>query len=166
MSMGKNIKQELEYEARATRKYLERMPAEQFGWQPHAKSMSLGLLASHVAELPEWTGVLINQDEFVLDMENYQPWIASGPQELVEKFDACLKDACRLLEEVDDARMLAIWRMKVGEQIVLELPRIAVVRSMILSHLIHHRGQLSVYLRLLDIPVPATYGPSADEQND
>jgi uncharacterized damage-inducible protein DinB len=153
---------EYDHETSTTRKLLERIPDDKLTWKPHAKSMSLGGLGTHLASLPQWAGAILNDTRFDLD---------SLPPNLVEKtshadilaaFDESTKRARGWLEKTD-AEFLARWSLYRGSQEMFSMPRIAAFRSFVLSHLIHHRGQLSVYLRLNDIPVPPIYGPSADE---
>lgn len=163
MRLADPILGELAHEAVATRKTLERVPEEHFDYKPHEKSMPLGMLASHLAEIPGWAGVTLDREEFVMEGE-YKPWIAKDRQELLAKWDESLAAMKALLTDYPNDKMMVNWRFKMGDQVIFEMPRIGVMRSMILNHLIHHRAQLGVYLRMLDIPVPSVYGPSADEQ--
>lgn len=162
MNMGAALAMELEQEAKALRKSLERIPADKFGWKPHEKSMSMGLLASHLAELVGWVLPSLQQDSLELPAE-YKPWIAASPTELMEKFESGLQQSLEALRGYPDAGMMDTWTLTSGGKVFFALPRAVVLRSMVLNHLIHHRGQLTVYLRLNGIPVPAVYGPSADE---
>jgi uncharacterized damage-inducible protein DinB len=158
-----SILNELEHEAAITRKLLERAPENRFDWKPHEKSMTLGRLASHCAETFTWLDVIVNQDVFEMDPKSYTPFQAGSQAELLESFDANVESAKEVMHNQSDDNLLANWQMKTGSEVTLEMPRIAVIRSFVLNHLVHHRGQLSVYLRLNDIPVPSIYGPSADE---
>ncbi len=155
--------QELQHEGIATRKALERVPEDKFGWKPHDKSMTLARLASHTAEIPHWAGVTLTTDEFVFDPAGYVPEVASTSKELVAMFDKYMAAAVEVMKGTSNERLMTTWRMKKGDQLIFELPRIAVLRTMILNHIVHHRGQLTVYLRLLNVPVPSIYGPSADD---
>lgn len=155
---------EFEREAAATRRVLERVPEEKFGWRPHPKSMTMGRLATHVAETPGWLAAILEQDEMAFNPEEYKPKEAASRAELLQIFDDNMAMAAKLMTGQSNDHVMAMWRMKVGDQIAFEAPRIGVIRSMILNHTYHHRGQLTVYLRLNDIPVPSVYGPSADEQ--
>lgn len=154
---------ELTQEGAGTRRALERIPDALLGWQPHTKSMSMGRLASHMAEIPKWMVSILSVDEYVMDMESYEPYVAASTAELVQVWDANLALGLEKLKGMSDDDMLRMWQMRISGNPVLEMPKLAVVRSMILNHLIHHRGQLTVYLRLNDVAVPALYGPSADE---
>lgn len=161
-SMGRIIQQDLQHEAATTQKLLDRLPKERWDWKPHPKSMSLGQLASHIATIPELAEPLLTAPELVFGGD-YRPWIASDPAEVTQRFQQSVRNACSRLEKSDDEFLAELWSLKAGGQIIFSQPRHGVARGMILHHLIHHRGQLAVYLRLLDIPVPSIYGPSADE---
>ena len=154
---------ELEYESKSTHKMLERLPVGSLGWSPHPKSMSLGRLAGHLCEIPAWLEPTINSEELDFAVQKYEPYIPSSIEDLVQTFDSNIENGLRVLKDQTDEHLLKSWRLRMGEQIIFEMPRIAVLRGFVLKHLIHHRGQMSVYIRLLDIPVPAIYGPSADE---
>lgn len=163
MNLGQILAQELQYEAQSTRKMLERVP-DKFDWQPHEKSMKLGRLATHVAEIPQWTRAAVTADELDFAKSDYKPATLGSAAELVEAFDKAVSDSVELLQSVSDADLMRNWQLRNGEKILMEMPKVAVIRSMVLNHLIHHRGQLSVYLRLNDVPLPSVYGPTADEQ--
>lgn len=163
MNLGQILAQELRHEAQSTRKMLERVP-DKFEWQPHEKSMNLGRLATHVAEIPQWTRAIVAQDELDFAKSDYKPAALGSAAELVEMFDKCVGDSVELLQDASDADMMRSWQLRNGEKVLMEMPKAMVVRSMVLNHLIHHRGQLSVYLRLNDVPLPSVYGPTADEQ--
>ena len=163
MTLGQTLAAELKHEAVSTRKMLERVPENKFDWQPHEKSMNLGRLASHVAEISHWVNAALTQDELDFATSGYKPQTANSARDLVEIFNKTVGEATELLENVSDEDIMRKWRLRNGEKIILDLPKIAVIRSMVLNHLIHHRGQLSVYLRLNDVPLPSVYGPTADE---
>ena len=157
---------EFDHEAANTRKTLERVPEAKFDFKPHTKSMSLAQLASHLAELPHWGSVTIAEEFFDVAPPGappYQPYIAKTTAEVLERFDKHIAATRAALAAADDAAMMKNWSLLAGGKPMFTMPRVAVFRGMIMNHLIHHRGQLSVYLRLLDVPVPALYGPSADE---
>ena len=155
---------ELALESASTRKMLERVPEEHFAWKPHPKSMSLCQLASHVAENLAWMSRILEADEFVMNPGEYKPWMARSQSELLKRFDENLKAATRILDSQSNEDVMKPWRFKVGDSVLFEMPKVAVIRMMVFNHSIHHRGQLSVYLRLKDVPLPPVYGPTADEQ--
>ena len=164
MQLNEGLIAELQHEAVSTRKMLERVPADKFGWKPHEKSMTLGRLASHIAEIPGWTNETINQDVLDFAKMEYEPFEPNSAEELVKFFDDKLASALDTLKNnATDENLMGMWTMKNGETVYMTMPRIAVMRGFVLSHLIHHRAQLGVYLRLLDVPIPSSYGPSADE---
>lgn len=155
--------QELQWESVNTRRMLERVPDDKLGWKPHARSMSMGQLASHIAESAGWAAITLESDE--LDLPgNWTPFVAANREELLDKFDASLASAVHAMSACSDAVLQGEWRLLMAGQPMLQMPRVHVLRSMVLNHIVHHRGQLGVYLRMNDIPVPAVYGPSADEQ--
>lgn len=160
---GTELLPEFDQEMANTRKMLERVPDEHLAFKPHEKSYSLLELASHVATLPTWVGVTLNRTEVDLD----QPWERpdlTARRELLEAFDKAVKDARPVLESVSADDLAVTWTLRSSDQVWFAMPRSAVYRSFALNHLIHHRAQLGVYLRLLDVPVPGMYGPSADEK--
>jgi uncharacterized damage-inducible protein DinB len=157
-----SILAELDQEAISTRRVLERLPEGKFGWKPHDKSMTLGNLAVHTATIPGAFAQMATLDGF--DAANFKPReIPATTAELVAIFDASMADAKRHLSTLDDSKLMAPWTFSNGSKTLMTLPRIGLIRSILCNHFYHHRGQLSVYLRLLDIPVPSIYGPSADE---
>jgi len=157
-----SILAELEMESNTTRRVLERVPEGKFGWKPHDKSMTLGYLATHVATIPGSFAELATQDGF--DAANFTPLaVPNTTAELIAVFDKSLADAKQCLSSLDDAKLMAPWTFSKGGKVLMTFPRIGLIRNILCNHLYHHRGQLSVYLRLLDVPVPSIYGPSADE---
>lgn len=161
--MIERLSKELEREARTTRKHLERLPGDRLAWKPHEKSYSAGELASHLVDCIRWTGWICDQPELDLDPSSYVPFQASSVAGLLDAFDRDVAAAVSALKSVTEASLLEPWRFKVKGRLLFEKDREAVLRDFVLSHLIHHRGQLSVYLRLLEVPVPGSYGPTADE---
>jgi uncharacterized damage-inducible protein DinB len=162
MAISKSLIPELEMEAAVTRRLIERVPEDKLGWKPHEKSMPLGRLATHLAELPGWGKVTIAQD--VLDIgEGFTPTILGSVQEILHLFDKNVTDFKELLANTPDEEFMKIWTMKYKGQEVFSSPKIGVVRGTVMNHMVHHRGQLTVYLRLNEVPLPMTYGPSADE---
>jgi uncharacterized damage-inducible protein DinB len=166
MSISESFLAELDREAQVTRAMLARVPQDQFDWKPHAKSMSLGRLATHIAEIPSWIRNAVDLDELDIQPPGappFAPQTAASLAELLDMFDTNVADARKAIGETADAHWGKSWTLKAAGNDIFSLPRAGVMRSMVLSHLIHHRGQLSVYLRLNDVPLPRTYGPSADE---
>ncbi len=157
-----SILMEFEQEAATTKRVLERVPGDKLGWKPHTKSMSLGQLALHVANTPGDVSGLAALDEVEVPDFGEAPTVSSS-EELMDAFEKSLSVAREMLNGLDDEKAMATWRATKGGKELMAVPRIGVVRSILLNHWYHHRGQLSVYLRLLDIPVPSIYGPSADE---
>lgn len=156
------LQKELEQEAITTRKMLSRVPVDKFDWQPHPKSMILKRLASHVAELPGWVEMVIDTDE--LDFENnpYKPYEITSTEELLAYFEESLKKGREALARADVKNFTKEWVLRSGDQIYSTDTKYEVIR-MSYSQIIHHRAQLGVYLRLLNIPIPGSYGPSADD---
>jgi uncharacterized damage-inducible protein DinB len=162
MAMVDALIAEFDHEMASTRKVLERVPEERFDWKPHQKSFSLGVLATHVATLPTWGTETLTRSEIDVGT-NAPPGSAASRNELLAAFDRNVGDARTALTGKTDAELMAMWSLKRGGKTVFSMPKVTVLRSFVLNHLIHHRAQLTVYLRLLDIPVPSIYGPSADE---
>ncbi len=154
---------ELTHEAATTRKCLERIPAETFDFKPHEKSMTMIRLATHVAEMADWINETCTKDELDFATADYKPFEPTTTAELVEFHDQVIVKALEALKNTSDEDMQKPWTLKNGEQVYFTMPKIATLRTMCFNHIWHHRGQLTVYLRLNDIPVPEIYGPSADE---
>ena len=163
MELNKQLIAELQMEAANTRKMLERIPLEKGDYKPHEKSMTLGRLATHVAELAGWVAFTMDQDGLDFSKMEYKPVIAQTTEELLAIHDENVAKATKSLENASPADFGNMWTLRNGETVHFSLPKAAVVRSFAFSHLYHHRGQLSVYLRLLDVPVPGMYGPTADD---
>ena len=166
MSISESLLPEFDQEMTNTRKALERVPDDKFDWKPHEKSMALGGLATHLANLPNWTVFTINQDSLDIAPPGEEPFKLeqkNSRQEILEDFDKNVAAARAAIAGASDEVMLKPWSLLSGGNTVLTLPKIAVLRSFVMNHIIHHRGQFTVYLRLNDIPVPSIYGPSADE---
>jgi uncharacterized damage-inducible protein DinB len=154
--------QELEEEARTTRRVLERVPDDKLTWRPHEKARTLGELAMHVAIVPGAVAELITSPS-PAQVPQFTDPTTQRASELVSTLEESIAKAKRVLGGVDDATLLETWRMVQGEREVFAVPRVALLRSIMLNHWYHHRGQLTVYLRELDVPIPSIYGPSADE---
>ena len=164
MAIADTLLPEFDQEMENTRKMLERVPDGKLAWKPHAKSMSMGHLATHIAEMVGWIGQTMDKD--VTDMSGYQPPPEpTKAQEIVQKFDQNRVSARKALAGTPDQAFHRTWKLTSGDKVFFELPRIAMYRSLIMNHIIHNRAQLGVYLRLNDVAVPGMYGSSADEAN-
>jgi uncharacterized damage-inducible protein DinB len=163
MNMIDPVLAELAYEAATTRRLLDRVPEGHLAWKPHEKSMTLGRLATHIAEIPGWVGSIVETDEFDVGAGGYVPPTVDHVPEIVAMFDRNVAAATEALKRQSNDRLLAKWQLKRKGQLVVEMPRMGMIRSLLMNHLIHHRGQLSVYLRLQNVPLPSIYGPTADE---
>ncbi len=154
---------ELQQEGQLARTLLERVPEDKLSWQPHEKSMSLAILAGHITEVPAWVTPILGTDEMAFDPEAYEPFVPATTAELVGALDANLAGAVEAMAGQSNEHLMQTWQFRIADKIVFEMPRVAVLRGMVLNHLVHHRGQMTVYLRLQDVPLPSIYGPSADE---
>ena len=166
MGLDQALLAEFEHEMQTTRKCLANVPTAKMSWTPHEKSMSMGRLASHIADMVGWASEIIAND--VLDIappdgEPRETKEAVSTEELLEIFDKNLAAGVSAIAAASDETWFEDWTFKFGGKPLMTIPRIASIRGFVLSHIIHHRGQLSVYLRLNDIPVPSIYGPSADD---
>jgi uncharacterized damage-inducible protein DinB len=167
MTLSELFLSQLEVEGPTTRRTLERVPEGIPDWRPHPKSMPLGYLATLVADLPFWAVMTINQDSLDLqppDGAKYTPKVWTKVSELLATFDENIEKARAAIKGATDEHLSQPWSLKVGGHVVSTNPRYVVIRDAVFSHLAHHRGQLTVYLRLNDKPVPSIYGPSADER--
>jgi uncharacterized damage-inducible protein DinB len=165
MSIVRTFLPQFDHEMGTTRRVLEVVPDAEAAWRPHPKSYTLGDLASHIATLALWCRFVAQQSELDLGLPANAsiarvPFTTSA--NLLAKFDVYVREARKALESISDDKMRENWALKNGGTFIFELPRIAVLRSFILSHMIHHRGQLTVYLRLRDVAIPSVYGPTAD----
>lgn len=167
MSIGASLLPEFDHEMANTRRTLERVPDSTFGWKPHEKSPTMGDLVSHLSNLPSWMTITIEQDS--IDMappdgsEPPRTTPVTSTAAALEAFDANVSAGRATIAGATDEKMMETWSLLQGGETVFAMPRIAVVRSFIMNHMIHHRAQLTVYLRMNDVPLPALYGPSADE---
>jgi uncharacterized damage-inducible protein DinB len=154
---------EIQQEAVTTKRVLERVPADKLSWKPHPKSMSLGQLAFHVASIPGNLSRLAQLEEFDISTVNFEPPAPGNAKEILNTLDASLKAIEEYLGGVSESAATGSWRLVNKGKEVFTIPRVGLLRTIMLNHWYHHRGQLSVYLRLLDVPVPIIYGRSADE---
>jgi uncharacterized damage-inducible protein DinB len=168
MSLAASILPEFEQEMAKTRNTLERVPDEKFSWKPHEKSFSFMEMANHIARMAGWGAATLNTESMELDPEKggvVPPEAAETAEGVLAVFDEGVAAFRSALEKATDEELMKPWALLMSGETLFEMPRIAVIRGMILNHIIHHRGQLTVYLRLNDLPIPALYGPSADEDN-
>lgn len=165
MSIAQSILPEFDHEMANTRKTLERVPTDKFDWKPHEKSFAMGPLASHLANLPSWTSTAIDLEVFDMapDGVPLKTPESHSTEELLAHFDENVAKARTALEGASDEHLFKLWTLQRAGQHILSMPRVAVLRGFVMNHVIHHRAQLGVYLRLNDISVPSIYGPSADE---
>jgi len=161
MSIGQSMIAEFDQEMTTTRRVLERVPSEKGTWKPHEKSFSIGHLAQLVARMPGWIPMTVNHPK--LDLSQASAYSYETTDALLKDFDRNVREARDALSNVTDEQMHQPWALTMGDRTLMTLPRGVVVRQNI-NHLVHHRAQLTVYLRLLDIPVPSVYGPTADER--
>jgi len=167
MKISETLLPEFDQEMANTRKALERVPAAKFSWKPHPKSSEFGALAAHIANMADWAGLTMQTDSFDYAPPGGPPYEApkfASTEELLAAFDKSVAKARSALAAADDVAFLAPWSLMADGKTLMTMPRVAVIRSFVMNHTIHHRAQLGVYLRLNDIPVPAVYGPTADEQ--
>jgi len=163
MALKDALLPEFDHEMGTTRRVLERVPQADLAWKPHEKSFSLGQLAGHVAHLLHWTHITLDENGY--DLADMGPRAAAPASiaELLQTFDANVKTARAKIDQQTDPALVAAWTLRNGGHEVFTLPRAAVLRSLVMNHVIHHRGQLTVYLRLRNVPLPSIYGPTADE---
>lgn len=167
MALSEGLLPEFDQEMAGTRKHLERVPDDKFDWKPHAKSMTIRQLTTHLALFPSWMTETLTKTSFdyaPVEGDPYKPPAMNSSKDLVETFDRDVAKAREALKSASDAQLMETWSLLAGGKTIFAMPRITVLRGMVMNHMIHHRAQLGVYLRLNDVPVPALYGPSADEQ--
>jgi len=163
MSIAQGLLAEFDMEMANTRTTLARIPEDKLEWKPDPKSMSLGRLAAHVAEMPGWAALTMGTDELDFAAGGYTPAVAESREHVLKIADENVKAARAAIAAASDADFMKPWTLRNGDQIYFTMPKIAVIRGMVMNHTIHHRGQLTVYYRMNGVPIPALYGPSADE---
>jgi len=163
MALRDALLPEFDHEMANTRRVLERVPTDKLEWRPHGKSGTFAWLAGHVANIPTWTGITLNNDGLDMAAPSPRPAAIISREQLLAVFDKNVSDARAALIEASDERMMQPWSLRQGQQTFFTMPKAAVLRTWVMNHSIHHRAQLIVYLRLNNIPVPGMYGPSADE---
>jgi uncharacterized damage-inducible protein DinB len=167
VAIGQSLLPEFDQEMASTRKLLERLPEQISSWKPHEKSMPFDRLACHVVELPQWATETINRTELdITPPSDFNPedFVCHTRKSALEKFEASANKARAAIAGASDEQLAQNWMLKRGEQTLMSLPRAVVLRSFVMNHLIHHRAQLGVYMRLQNIEIPGMYGPSADEK--
>ena len=155
---------ELKHESVNTRKMIERVPTGKLDWRPHEKSMTIGRIATHIAETPIWITRTVEADEFDFATANFSRESKESTEAILQLFDERLAENIKILESASDENLNGLWTLRNGDHVYFRVPRKVNVRNFAFNYIYHHRGQLSVYLRLLDVPVPGMYGPSADER--
>ena len=163
MSIAQGLLAEFDMEMASTKKMLERLPEDKLEWTPDPKSMTMGKLAAHVAEMPGWAALTLKTDQLDFAKGDYQPANAKSRAEALKILEENAGAARAAIAAASDADFMKPWTLRAGDQVFFTMPKIAVIRGMVMNHTIHHRGQLTVYYRLTGVPVPGLYGPSADE---
>lgn len=163
MNTAERLIAEIQQESAKNRTMLERIPESRLSWKPHEKSMTIGRLGMHIAELPHWITRSLTLDSYEIGTGSYNPNIPKTQAEILKEFDKQLEAAIGHLAKASDETLSRTWKVSKSDKVVYDLPREQVIRRQ-MNHIIHHRGQLSVFLRLLEVPVPPTYGPTADER--
>lgn len=161
MAIADAILMEMDMEEKTTQRVLERVPENKLTWKPHPKAYSLGQLAMHIAVAPGRVATAALED--TREFTPPPPVDPKTRQEIMEAFAASCATAKQVVKSFDDAKMMSMWTLKRNGKVVMSVPRVAFLRAIMMNHIYHHRGQLSVYIKLLDLPVPSIYGPSADE---
>jgi uncharacterized damage-inducible protein DinB len=161
MRIADSILMELDQEAQTTKRVLDRIPEDKLGWKPHPKSFSLGQLALHIAAAPGSIAEAVVPD--TMEVPNFARPEPKCRQEVLDAFSKSLESAKDTLRKMDDAQLLSTWSLTRNGKVLMSVPKVGFIRSIMMNHIYHHRGQLSLYLRLLNVPVPSIYGPSADE---
>ena len=161
MTLADSVLVELDQEAQTTKRVLDRIPDDKLAWRPHPRSRSLGQLALHIASAPGSVAALAMQD--AVEAPDFSQPEPKSRQEVLDTFSKSLESAKDMLKKMDDVRLTSMWSLTKNGKTLMSIPRIGFLRAILMNHVYHHRGQLSVYLRMLDVPVPSIYGPSADE---
>ena len=166
MAIKDSLLPEYDHELATTRRLLERVPEAEFGWKPHPKSMTLGQLAGHVASMPFWCSATMDAPSYDLETKAPEAGLETPTSRdaMLQTFDKRTAAARASLAKATDGEMMEMWSLKSGGHLLFSMPRVSAVRSFVMNHLIHHRGQLTVYLRMKDVALPPIYGPTADEQ--
>ena len=164
MTISQSLLGEFDQEMASTRKMLERFPEGKSEWRPHPRSMTLGRLAGHTAEVPWWAAETMRVETMEVDPKTYKPVFATSQEQILSYFAENVKNARAAIAKASDEDMTKNWSILMDGKPLFTMPRIAVLRAFVMNHMVHHRGQLTVYYRMNEVSVPAIYGPSADEQ--
>jgi uncharacterized damage-inducible protein DinB len=164
MNIAQSLLPEFDHEMANTRRTLERLPEDKLGFVPDPKSMPLGRLAGHITEMVSWGAVTMQTDSLNIQPGDFTPLVATSQQQLLGEFDKNVAAARKELESASDADYMKPWTLSFQGNVMFAMPKVGVIRSMVMNHIIHHRAQLTVYYRMTGVPVPALYGPSGDEQ--
>jgi uncharacterized damage-inducible protein DinB len=154
---------EFDQETAATRRVLERVPDGALAWRPHEKSFNMGELATHLSRLPHWGSLILRQDSYDLATSGPRGEALPTVAAILDQFDANVRDVRAVLVDMTDGQLLQPWTLRRGDRVVMSVPKISALRGFLVRHLVHHRGQMTVYLRMNDVPLPPLYGPTADE---
>ena len=154
---------EFDQETAATRRVLERVPDAALEWRPHAKSFNMGELATHLSRLPHWGTLILKQESYDLATSGPRGQALPTIAAILAQFDANVREVRTTLVEMTDGQLLQPWTLRRGDRVVMSVPKVSAVRGFVVRHLVHHRGQMTVYLRMNDVPLPPLYGPTADE---
>jgi len=163
MTARESLLPEFDHEASMTRLVLERVPEPAFGWRPHPKSFDMAGLASHLAQLPRWGTSILTRDFYDLASSGPRPAAFTTLEEILSSFDRHVREVRTALVEMTEGQLLQPWALRRGEKLVLSVPKVSAIRGFVIRHMVHHRGQLTVYLRMNDVPLPPLYGTTADE---
>lgn len=163
MSIKKALLIELEREKGNTKRIISRLNNESFGYKPHEKSMTLGELTNHIVELHNWVDFVLSKETFDFHVD-YIPTKLTSVEDLLSKLESDFEKNKAIIEQMDETIVFEDWALKAGEHVIASMPKTGALRFIVTNHLIHHRGQLTVYMRMLDLPVPGIYGPSADDK--
>lgn len=154
---------EFDQETAATRRVLERVPDGSLEWRPHEKSFNMGELATHLSRLPHWGTLILKQDSYDLATSGPRGQALPTVAAILQQFDANVREVRATLVDMTDGQLLQPWTLRRGDRVVMSVPKVSAVRGFVVRHLVHHRGQMTVYLRMNDVPLPPLYGPTADE---
>lgn len=154
---------EFDQETSATRRVLERVPEGAFEWRPHAKSFNMGELATHLSRLPHWGTLILTRDGYDLETSGPRGQALPTVAAVLDQFDTNVREVRSALVEMTDGQLLQPWSLRRGDRVVMSVPKVSAVRGFVIRHMVHHRGQMTVYLRMNDVPLPPLYGPTADE---